>query len=176
MNTPENGENLPEAVEATEETAEKSSPSAEDAAAEAKKELLYLKAEFENYRKRIQRDQEAAVRFANERLIKDLLPTIDLFEKALEHASQIKADTTPSVKMLVEGIEMSHRELTHTLQKFGVEFIGKLEEPFDPVRHEAISEVESDKLPGLVVAVLNRGCLLHARLVQPARVAVSKKK
>ncbi len=147
-----------------------------DAAEEAKKELLYLRAEFDNYRKRMARDQEAAVRFANERLVKDLLSTLDLFDRALAHSAALKGESSPAVKTFVEGIELTSRELSQTLVRFGIEFTGAVGEVFDPSKHEAISEQESNDVEsGTIIAVLARGCFFQGRLIQPAKVVVSKK-
>ncbi|MBI1860285.1 MAG: nucleotide exchange factor GrpE [Deltaproteobacteria bacterium] len=152
---------------------EGSAVAAEDAGESAKKELLYMRAEFDNYRKRMIRDQEQMVRFANEKLIRELLTIVDLFDRALEHAEKVKGEGTPSVKTFVDGIEMTSRELGQLLIRFGVEFVGSIGDRFDPAKHEAISEVLGGE-PGKVVAVLNRGCNLNGRLLRPAKVVVSK--
>jgi molecular chaperone GrpE len=140
----------------------------------ARSDLLYLRAEFENYRKRMQRDQEQSVRFANEKFIRDLLPTVDLLDRALKHAEKLSPDQSSSLKSFVDGIGLTNQQLGQTLERFGVELIGIAGEKFDPQRHEAISKAESagDNI-GMVVEVLHRGCLLHGRLLEPAKVVVA---
>jgi len=143
----------------------------------AQKEMLYLRAEMENYKRRMLKEQEQAIRFANEKLIKDLLGIADYFDLAFAHAKPIKARTgDPELTNFVSGIEMTQRELVQLLGRFGVEFIGTVGEKFDPVRHEAISQKESaTEDAGTVLEVLQKGSLLHGRLLKPARVVVAKK-
>ena len=142
-----------------------------------KKELLYVRAEFENYKKRMLRDQEQAVRFANEKFVKELMGIVDQFDRALEHAATIRQDAAESVRTLIGGVEMTSRELGQMLGRLGVEMIGVKGEGFDPSRHEAISQQEASGVgDGVVLAVLHRGCLLHGRLLQPAKVIVSREK
>lgn len=156
------------------QTGETAAPQAGNA---AEKELLYLRAEFDNYRKRILREQESAVRFANERFVRELLPIVNLFDRALAAAAPLKAaeEKKPEIQNFVLGIEMTHRELVQTLERAGVELIGVKGEKFSPERHEAISQVEtSHQEPGTVADVLERGALLQGRLIQPAKVTVAK--
>lgn len=141
--------------------------------------LRYVQAEFENTKKRIAREAENSIKFANERLIRDLLPIVNLFERALAAAAPLKnaEEKKADVQNFIVGIEMTHRELTLTLERFGVEWIGKKGEPFNPERHEAITQVEAAGAePGSVVDVLERGCLLNGRLLHPAKVTVAKAK
>jgi len=146
---------------------------------DAETRLLYMQAEFENTKKRLLRDAENSVKFANEKIIRDLLPIVNLFDRALEAAVPLKnaEDKKPEILNFVLGIEMTHRELTLTLERFGVEWIGKKAEKFNPERHEAISQLEApDAEPGTVIQVVERGCLLNGRLLQPAKVVVAKAK
>ncbi len=145
----------------------------------AERRLLYMAAEFENTKKRLLRDSENSVKFANERLVRDLLPIVSLFDRALSAADIAKKnpETKPDVQNFITGVEMTHRELTLTLERFGVEWIGKKGEKFNPERHEAISQIEApDAEPESVVQVLDRGCLMSGRLIQPAKVVVAKAK
>ena len=144
----------------------------------ALKELLYLRADFDNYKKRILREQDQMVKFANEKFISDLLPVADLFDRALQHAEALKSrKEDKEAQNFVAGIEITQKELTNLLNRFGVEFIGAPGDKFDPARHEAISQrEEKGKESGTVLDVLQRGCLLHGRLLTPARVVVAEKK
>lgn len=146
------------------------------------KEMLYLRAEFENYKRRILREQDTAIKFANEKLLGEILSVVDLFDRAMGSAKPLKAKAEGSpvatdVNNFVMGIEMTQRELANVLGRFGVEFTGAQGEKFDPSRHEAISELETtaDKV-GTVLEVLQKGCLLQGRLLKPARVVVGKAK
>lgn len=135
-------------------------------------EILYQRAEFENYKKRIIREQEQAVKFANERILKDLLPVVDLFDRALLHAP--KSDESKDVKSFLSGIEITRKELLAALSKSGIEFFGTVGEKFDPIRHEAVSQrpVTGKEDPETVLEVHQKGCTLFGRLVNPAKVTV----
>lgn len=141
------------------------------------KRLLYLQAEFENYKKRLLREQEQAIRSANERLVRDLLPITDLFDHALNTLSgaDLSVDGISKFKEFIAGIELTHRELVQVLRRFGVELVGTEGEKFNPERHEAISEMEAaPEKAGTILAILHKGCLLNGRLVEPAKVVVAK--
>lgn len=132
---------------------------------------LYLRsqAEIENMKRRVQREKEDFFKFANEALIKDLLPVVDSLEKALEHANEEN-----SVKALKEGVELTLKALRTTLCKAGLEEVCALGEKFDPHFHEAVSQCEDEKAePGTVLQELQKGYLLNQRLIRPAMVVVS---
>ncbi len=132
--------------------------------------LLRQAAELENFKKRTLRDREESVRFANEALIKDLLPVIDNLERAIAHAQG-----GGNGKPLVEGVEMVLKGLLDVLSKHGVTPIEAVGQPFDPVRHEAMAQVESaDHEPNTVIQEFHKGYLLNSRLLRPALVTVAK--
>ena len=142
----------------------------EDEARTTYERLLRQAAELENFKKRSIREREESIRFANETLIRDLLPIIDNLERAVAHA-QGGGNGRP----LVEGVEMVIRGLLDVLNKYGVTQIQAMGQPFDPVKHEAMAQVESaDHEPNTVVEEHHKGYLLHSRLLRPALVSVSK--
>lgn len=153
-------------------------PSVEEALAASQAEAqknwdLYLRAraDLENYRKRTQREKEELSRFANENLLREILPVLDNLERALDHARQGAADNSG----LVQGVEMTLNQFQRVLEKFGVTPIASLGEPFDPARHEALGQLESvDQPPNTVVQELQKGYLLNDRLLRPAMVMVAK--
>lgn len=147
-------------------------PSTED----IQKEMLYLRAEYENYRKRMIREQEQAIRFGNERLIAELTTVYDMLEMALSQGKTLREEQSPkNIKAFIAGIELTLHEFIQLLNRFGVEFIGKAGEKFDPSRHEAVLEKPSSQHEsGTVVEILQRGSLLHGRLLKPARVVVAQ--
>lgn len=123
------------------------------------------------------KEQETAIKYANEKLIRELLTIVDLFERGLAHGKQLAAK--PNVETdavnFYSGIEMTHRELVQLLGRFGVELIGQAGEKFDPNHHEAISQLEGPEYSENQIAqVFQKGCLLHGRLLTPAKVAVGK--
>lgn len=152
--------------------------SAEKRAEQAEKDLLYLKAELENYKRRMLRDQDNAIRFANERIVGELLTVVDLLDRALQSSKplKVKAEGTTAageVANFLTGIDLTFRELLQVLSRFGVELTGTVGEKFDPAKHEAISQQEtSPDQADTVLDVMQRGSTLHGRLLKPARVVV----
>jgi molecular chaperone GrpE len=132
--------------------------------------LLRTAADFENYKKRAAREKEDWTKFANEDLIKAILPFIDNLERAVNHAQKI-ADTG----VLVEGVQLTLQQLLQALNKFGLSSFESVGKPFDPAMHEAMLVVETDKHePNQVVEEFQKGYLLNDRLLRPATVSVSK--
>lgn len=133
------------------------------------------RADFENYKKRQERERDEAVKFANERLLKELMPVIDNMERAMDAARKTAAETeADSVKNVIDGIEMVYRQFMDTFSKFGVEAFSAAGQPFDPARHEAVAQREDTSVPsGTVIEEYQRGFLLSGRLVRPSMVVVS---
>lgn len=127
-------------------------------------------AELENFKKRTARERDDAVRFANEALIKDLLPVVDNLERAVAHASG-----GGNGRSIVEGVEMVLKGLLDAMARHGVTQITAIGQPFDPSRHEAMAQVESESHePNSVVDELHKGYMLRDRLLRPALVSVAK--
>ena len=125
-------------------------------------------ADFENYRKRIEREREDDKRFGTRRLIEDLLPVLDAFARA------VKAHDDPAYQEYRKGLELIYRQLWDILARNGLERIQAEGKPFDPHYHQAIERVESTEHPeGTVVDVLQDGFLLHDRVIRPSMVRVS---
>ena len=123
--------------------------------------LQRLKAEFDNYRKRVARDQQELVARAAERLVKALLPVLDDLERAMNHEGDID-----------EGVRLIHRQLAESLTKEGLTEI-PTEGKFDPHTQEALLSQPSDEEEGTVIQVLQKGYMLGAHVLRPARVVVS---
>lgn len=139
----------------------------EDAAAEVDDRLLRLAADFENYKKRAARERDEYVTFANERLIKELLPVLDDLERALQAATEHEE------AQLEEGVELVHRSLASLLARNGVKEIST-DGKFDPHVHEALLSQRSDAEEGSVIDVVQKGYTIGDRVVRPARVIVSE--
>jgi molecular chaperone GrpE len=134
---------------------------------------LYLRerADLENARKRNQRDKEDAIRFANDRLLKEMVPVLDNLERAIEHAGQEETDN----RGLLEGVNMTIAQFRKALEDFGVKAINAIGTDFDPNLHQAMGQIESaDQAPNTVVNEFQKGYLLHDRLLRPAMVMVAK--
>lgn len=131
------------------------------------KELsLRTAAEMENLRKRTAREREEAIRYANQRLLEELLPVIDNFEMGMQAASQ---DTS---SMIYIGMDMVRKQLAEFLSNQGVTEI-PAEGRFDPNHHDAVSQEASEKPEGEIIRVARRGYKLRDRLLRPASVVVS---
>jgi molecular chaperone GrpE len=129
-----------------------------------------LYAEFENYKKRVQKDKEEILRYGNENLLSELLPVLDHLEMALQHASN---DVSSG---LVQGVEITLRELKRTLEKFGLTAVEAMGKPFDPVVHHAMSQAERDDIDEMtVVEEFRKGYRLKDKVLRPSLVSVSKK-
>ena len=130
-------------------------------------DLQRVAAEFENYRKRVARDQQSLAARAHERLVKELLPVLDDLERALEAATEHQE------AKLEDGVRLVHRELQEALAKEGLSEI-ETNGRFDPHVHEALLSQPSDKEDGAIVDVLQKGYRLGDRVLRPARVVVSQ--
>lgn len=141
---------------------------------ELQDQVLRTQAEMQNVRRRAELDVEKAHKFALEKFVKELLPVADSLEKAVE-STERQEDTGELLASIREGAEMTLNLFMNSLQKFNVEQINPLGEPFDPQRHEAMSMVPApDAEPNSVVAVVQKGYMLNERLVRPAMVVVAK--
>jgi molecular chaperone GrpE len=138
-----------------------------DEAAKLKEQLGYLAAEFENFRKRVQREREAQAAFGNERLLLAVLPFLDNLERAMGQAAA-------SADALLSGVRMTYDLFLSELRKFGLEQLPAQSGTFDPSLHEAIASVPSSGVPGgTILAEARKGYLLNGRLLRPAQVTVA---
>jgi molecular chaperone GrpE len=138
-------------------------------------DLQRVAAEFENYRKRVARDQESLTARAHERLVKELLPVLDDLERTLlaaEAPEAVGAGLAPPASLL-EGVRLVHRELKEALAREGLAEI-ETNGRFDPHVHEALLSQPSDKDEGAILDVLQKGYRLGDRVLRPARVVVSQ--
>ena len=134
---------------------------------------LYVRsqAELDNMKKRFQKEKEDLIKFSNESLIKQLLTIIDNLESATEHSQNQN-----SFSSLAEGVKLTLKGLTDTLEKAGLEAVNAVGKPFDPNFHSAVSAQEDDSVDnGTVLQELQKGYTLNQRLIRPAMVIVSKK-
>ena len=130
---------------------------------------LRLAAEFDNYKRLAQRDQRDQIRFGNEQLLKELLPVVDNLERAIKAS---RNGGSPDV--LIQGVDLTLKQLTGALTRFHVKPVETIGQPFDPATHQAVTSVESEKIPEQhVVDEFQRGYRLHDRILRPAMVSVS---
>ena len=155
----------------TEARQDRAEPEEQLAALEAERDeylndLKRVAAEFENYRKRVTRDQASLVARAHERLVKELLPVLDDLERALAAAEEHEE------AKLEEGVQLVHRELKAALDREGLAEI-ETDGVFDPHVHEALLSQPSEAEEGSVLEVLQKGYKLGDRVLRPARVVVA---
>lgn len=144
--------------------------SEQDEVAELKEHLARRMAEFENFKKRLTKEKEEVVKFANEKLLLDIFPVLDSLEMALSNAKDT-AENDP-IKM---GVSMVLKQFLEVLKKHGLEEISEVGTPFDPNVHEAISTQESsDYEPDTVITIHRKGYKLKDRLIRAAMVTVSQ--
>jgi molecular chaperone GrpE len=130
---------------------------------------LRLAAEFENYKRLAQRDQREQAKFANETLLKDLIPIVDNLQRAVDFSK-----SSASSDQLTQGVQLTLKQFLETLSKFGVRQISSVGEPFDPTRHQAVATTASDEQPeNTIIHEHQPGYLLHDRIVRPAMVTVA---
>jgi len=177
----ENNQEQPEAEEAPETglEAEEFSPEeqlqaeVDQARSEAKahqEQYLRTLADMENLRKRTQREKEELAKFANENILREILPVIDNLERAVEHAEQAQ-----SSEGLLEGVQMTLDQFSQVLDRFGVKPVDAVGEPFDPALHQAMGQMETAEFPANTVAQqMQKGYQLNERLLRPAMVMVAK--
>ena len=134
-------------------------------------ELLKSKAEFINYRKRLEEEQSRLLKYCNEDLIKELLPVLDNFERAIKMDDQNLED---EVSKFLSGFKMIYCNLVNILKQNGVVEIDGNNKPFDPVYHEAILTEKCDLEEGMVIEVLQKGYILKGKVIRPAMVKVSE--
>ena len=131
---------------------------------------LRLQADFENYKRRVQMDKQAAEKYRAQSLVSDILPALDNFERAM----QVEA-TDEQTKSLLQGMEMVHRQLLEALNKEGVEVIEAVGKQFDPNEHQAIMQVEDSEFESnAVVEEFQKGYKLKDRVIRPSMVKVNQ--
>lgn len=166
-----NKDDTPKPVEPRKEMEEKIE-SLEKEAAENHDRLLRMAAEFENYKKRAEREVNDFRKFANESFIKAMLPVVDSLDLAIESSSNHNhADNS-----MVEGVNMTLKEILKVFEQFGVKRFESMGNTFDPSVHQAVMQEETETHPdNTVLRELQKGYMIHDRLLRPAMVVVSKK-
>ena len=131
-----------------------------------------LQAEFENFRRRGLKEKQESFKFGHQNLVKDLLSTVDNLERALAHGAQ---NAGPEVQGILDGVELVHREILGVLASHGVSEIQAEGQIFDPAVHEAMGQIPNGDVPAnSVLQVLQKGYVIHDRMLRPARVIVSR--
>lgn len=174
------GEDLPEIDEAQLEAEESEQDpvdelkAAQEALAQKNDQLMRVAAEFENYKKRMMREKNTALKYAGESILREILPTVDNLERAVAQGEAEGVEAKQALASLLEGVQLTLKSLVTSLEKFEVTVIESVGEPFDPVNQEALTMEASDSVP--VNHVLNefeKGYQYKDRLLRAAKVIVS---
>ena len=161
---------VPGGILPQEETLEAKLEAKEKEAQDNYDRFLRLSAEFENFKKRMEKEKTDAYKFGTENLIKELLPVLDNLERAIDHGE------AKDPQGLLEGVDMTLKGFLTTLEKIGVSPVDASGKEFDPNLHEAVMVQEDAHHPaGTVLTQLQKGYTLHSRLIRPAMVVVSKR-
>lgn len=145
----------------------------EKEAAENYDRYLRAMAEMDNFRKRAARDKEDAIKYGNEKLIKDILPILDSLDRALHQASEMTARN--NFEAFQQGLQLIHSQILGCLERHGVVKVAAKGEEFDPDKHQALMQVETPQMESnRVVDEYESGYTLHGRLLRPSKVSVSK--
>lgn len=137
----------------------------------AREAQLRAMADLENTRRRLERDAQSSLKYANEKVLGELLAVCDSLELGLKAA----AGADESAKALAEGMQLTHRQLMAVLEKHGVKPVDPVGQPFNPDFHQAMTMVPSaDVAPNHVLSVMQKGYVLHERLLRPAMVVVAR--
>ena len=139
-----------------------------------KEKFFYVAAEFENFRKRMEREKENLLKFGNERLLSDLLEVVDNFERTVD---MLRNDEDPKIKNIVTGIDMVKKQFLDTTSKHGLTQVESIGKDFDPNFHEALAqEYQEGAKPNSVIKEFQKGYTLNGRLVRPSKVVVANDK
>lgn len=125
-------------------------------------QLKYLQADFDNYRKNFEKEKQQIIKQANEEIIRELLSTLDGLEKALE-----------TEHLEREGLAMIYKNFLKVLEKYGIKEIESIGEKFDPHFHEVITKEFSDEDEGTILEEIQKGFLLHSKILRPSKVKIS---
>jgi len=131
-------------------------------------QMLRKAADFENAKRRLDREKESFSNYAFEQVLSKFLPILDNFDRALEHFSNSEAPQSE-----IEGIQLIHKQMTDLLVEFQVKPMEALGQPFDPNFHEAIGQIGSDQPEGIIVNELRKGYFFKDKVLRPASVQVS---
>nr|WP_320009949.1 nucleotide exchange factor GrpE [uncultured Desulfobulbus sp.] len=171
----ENPEVLEDVETITEESVEVSETEAlQEKVTATQDQLMRVAAEFENYKKRMERERSKLLKYAGENILRDLLPTLDNLDRALEQGSAESEDTEKKLQSLLEGIELTRKGLSSTLERYEVEALESIGLSFNPDEHDALTMEASEEMPANhVLREFAKGYRFKDRVLRHAQVVVS---
>ncbi len=143
-----------------------------------REKFLHAAADFENAKKRNAREKEEFIKFSQERILRDMLPVLDNFERAVAHTSTAELSESNEEKLranfknMAAGVQMVQKQFTDTLKKYGLSRLKAVGEKFDPNCHEAVAHVAGDGDEDVIVDEIEAGYMIHDRLLRAAKVRV----
>ncbi len=156
---------------------EKALAAAQEQVTDLQDRMLRAAAENENFKKRVERERLASLKYAGEAIFREVLPTVDNLERALDQGVVEGADAEKNLKALLEGVQLTLKSLVATLEKFEVKTISSVGEPFDPKHQEALTMDSHDTIPeNHVITDFEKGYYYKDRLLRAAKVVVSSGK
>ncbi len=160
----------PEVLAAEEEPSRDELQQAQDELRVVQDQYLRTLADMDNLRKRTQREKEDLAKYANENILREILPVVDNLERAVEHAEQ-----TAGGEGLLEGVQMTLEQFSQVLSRSGIEPVLSIGIPFDPAHHQAMGQIETEDYPvNCVAQEMQKGYLLNQRLLRPSMVMIAK--
>jgi molecular chaperone GrpE len=158
-------------------TVEEKLAAAEEEIAGFRDKMLRTAAEFDNYKKRMERDRLSALKYASESVLREILPVVDNLERALAQGVVASVDAQTNLASLLEGVQLTLKSLLAALEKFEVKPMNSIGKPFDPKIHEALVMEASDEVPAShVLSEFEKGYFYKDRLLRVAKVIVSSGK
>ena len=142
-------------------------PKKEDKVKELTETVQRLQADFENYKKRTEKEKQEFVKYACQNIVLDLLPILDNFELALQH--------TKNQEEFVKGIELVYANFIDVLEKKGLKQINSINKEFNPVIHEALMQEKSKESPGTIIEEFQKGYMINDKVIRPTKVKVAKR-
>lgn len=147
---------------------------AKEEIADLKDRMLRAAAENENFKKRVEREKQASLKYAGETIFREILPAVDNLERAIGQGVIEGADAQKNLAALIEGVELTLKNLVNTLEKFEVKPVESVGKPFDPKNQEALTMDVSDSVPANhVITEYEKGYYYKDRLLRAAKVVVS---
>ena len=141
---------------------------------ETRDRLMRLAAEFENYKKRMERERSRLLKYAGENILRDLLATVDNIDRAVEQGSAAADDDSKKLVAMLEGLALTRKGLVATMERYGVEPLASVGQPFNPDEHDAMVMEPNDEVPANhVLQEFARGYRFKDRVLRHARVVVS---
>jgi molecular chaperone GrpE len=142
-------------------------PKKENKIKELTETVQRLQADFENYKKRTEKEKQEFVKYACQNIVLDLLPILDNFELALQH--------TKNQEEFVKGIELVYANFIDVLEKKGLKQINSINKEFNPVIHEALMQEKSKESPGTIIEEFQKGYMINDKVIRPTKVKVAKR-